>query len=119
MLNSYGALRDFSEPLQGSELEYARNFQPALDSMRYLEVLEGKSWGRKMFIASQRYLGLWSPIYETKWSFVHIRGGHIPFIVRENAMDGHYKLIGEAYVYGIMDSEFMARNPQIEHFTLS
>ena len=43
---------------------------------------------------------------------------HVPYIIRE-VPDRKYKLIGEAYVYGIMDGEFVKQgSPQPEIFEL-
>jgi hypothetical protein len=34
-------------------------------------------------------------------------GAELPFILRQDK-DGHYQVIGEAYVHGVMDGEVMA-----------
>jgi hypothetical protein len=119
MLNSYRALRGFSEHLEGCGSDLLKSIPSALVSMRYLEVLECKSRRRKMFITSQGYLGLGPENMQPKDLICIFLGGHVPFIVRETAVGGQYELIGEAYVYGIMDGEFMAKDPPIEHFMLS
>ncbi|KAE9363194.1 hypothetical protein N431DRAFT_357128 [Stipitochalara longipes BDJ] len=35
-----------------------------------------------------------------------LRGGNVPFILKSKA-DGYFELVGEAYVHGIMDGEFV------------
>jgi hypothetical protein len=44
-------------------------------------------------------------------------GGEIPFVLREGD-NGRYRLVGEAYVHGIMDGEFIKDDLQIEEFRL-
>jgi hypothetical protein len=44
-------------------------------------------------------------------------GLDMPFVLRP-ATNGQYWIIGEAYVYGIMDGEFMDRHPPAENFTI-
>jgi hypothetical protein len=46
-------------------------------------------------------------------------GGTVPFMLRpkEKEMGGYY-VVGEAYVDGIMDGEYMDTNPKIEKFVL-
>jgi hypothetical protein len=44
-------------------------------------------------------------------------GARIPFIVRK-CESGEYRLIGEAYVHGIMDGEYIAENPRAETLVL-
>jgi hypothetical protein len=45
-------------------------------------------------------------------------GGNVPFILRPLG-DGSYELVGEAYVHGVMDGEFMTENVKPEPFYLS
>jgi len=42
---------------------------------------------------------------------------NVPFVLRPVA-NGYYKVIGECYVYGIMDGEFMRTNPEHVVFEL-
>ncbi|KAH6667844.1 heterokaryon incompatibility protein-domain-containing protein [Halenospora varia] len=44
-------------------------------------------------------------------------GGEIPFVLREGN-NGRYRLVGEAYVHGIMDGEFIKDDLKIEEFRL-
>ena len=44
-------------------------------------------------------------------------GAEVPFVLRPEAND-RYRLLGEAYVHGIMDGEFMDTAPAIESFIL-
>ncbi|KAL3417252.1 Heterokaryon incompatibility protein 6, OR allele 5 [Phlyctema vagabunda] len=66
----------------------------------------GKSLGRLPFITWKGHLVL-GPEYAEAGDFVAlIKGTQVPFILRRQS-DGQYRLIGEAYVDGIMDGEAM------------
>jgi hypothetical protein len=40
-----------------------------------------------------------------------------PFVLRRFGQQ--YELVGEAYVYGIMDGQFMEKSPPVEEFELA
>lgn len=80
---------------------------------RYIMALE-RQHNRKPFVSSMGYVGL-VPAQSRKGDVVCIvEGANMPFVFRR---DGKlYRLVGEAYVYGIMDGEFMESNPLMEVF---
>lgn len=72
---------------------------------------------RKPFISSRGYVGL-IPAHSLPGDVVIIIFGAVqPFVVRRVGVD-RWELIGEAYVYGIMDGEFMESESQAEEFIL-
>jgi hypothetical protein len=77
------------------------------------------TYARKAFMTSQGYIGL-GPGYLAKGDVVCILfGGTVPFILRAQQSDyGGYRVVGEAYVHGIMDGEYMERNPETKDFKL-
>jgi hypothetical protein len=68
---------------------------------------------QRPFISHSGYVGL-SPARSNPGDGVYVVfGANIPFVFREHP-DGYCQLIGEAYVDGIMDGEFMLSNPAPE-----
>jgi hypothetical protein len=73
----------------------------------------GKSLGRLPFITRKGHLVL-GPEYAELGEFVAlIKGTQVPFILRRQS-DGQYRLIGEAYVDGIMGGEAMENSKWCE-----
>ncbi|TVY32145.1 Heterokaryon incompatibility protein 6,OR allele [Lachnellula subtilissima] len=66
----------------------------------------GKSLGRLPFITRKGHLVLGPEYAKRGDSVALIKGTQVPFILRPQS-DGQYRLIGEAYVDGIMDGEAM------------
>ena len=70
------------------------------------------------FISTRGYVGL-CPIESKPGDVMCIlHGGHVPFIVRWSEECHAYKLIGEAYVHGIMDGKFLENDPRVEGFVI-
>ncbi|KIM93760.1 hypothetical protein OIDMADRAFT_61399 [Oidiodendron maius Zn] len=70
------------------------------------------------FISTRGYVGL-CPIKSKPGVVMCIlHGGHVPFIVRWSEECQAYKLIGEAYVHGIMDGQFLENDPRVEGFVI-
>lgn len=44
-------------------------------------------------------------------------GADVPFVLR-GVDSGWWKIVGEAYVHGIMDGEMMARDPKVQGIRL-
>lgn len=69
--------------------------------LAYRQVTEG----RRFFISLGGYMGIGPPGMRSGDSICVFLGGNVPWVVRQ---EGHeYELIGECYVHGIMDGEFM------------
>jgi hypothetical protein len=61
------------------------------------------SLGRRLFLTDKGYLGLTLKHVQIGDVVAILSGGQLPFVLRK--VQGHYTLIGEAYVDGIMDGE--------------
>jgi hypothetical protein len=62
--------------------------------------------GRRPFMSSSGYVGLGPAGMLAGDLIVVLFGSHTPFILR--SLEGNqYLLVGEAYVHGIMDGEYM------------
>lgn len=66
--------------------------------------LEG-SYGRRLGRAANGYLCLVPAAAEVGDKVILARGGRVPLMVREDGGTGYWRLVGEAYVHGIMDGE--------------
>jgi hypothetical protein len=77
------------------------------------------AYKRRPFLTSRGYVGL-GPEHLLEGDVICVLyGGTVPFMLRpkEKEMGGYY-VVGEAYVDGIMDGEYMDTNPKIEKFVL-
>lgn len=73
------------------------------DPSRYTHALN-PSINREIFITTSGYLGLGPAGMMEHDSVVVLFGGHVPFVLRATDT-GQWRLIGECYVYGIMNGE--------------
>ncbi len=85
----------------------------------YCEQLQVVAQGRRPILVSGDYLGI-GPRETEQGDLVFILlGADTPYILRRNCQDETLRLIGEAYVHGVMDGEAMEGNPAIETIALS
>jgi hypothetical protein len=85
-------------------------------SVSAYRVLMGDQFNRRPFISTQGYVGL-IPCHSKPGDVICILYGCVvPFVLRKNEVG--YQLVGEAYVHGIMDGEFVEKNPNRETFDL-
>ncbi|KAJ5659082.1 Heterokaryon incompatibility [Penicillium longicatenatum] len=63
------------------------------------------SYGRRLGRAANGYLCLVPATAEVGDKVILARGGRVPLVVREDGGTGYWRLVGEAYVQGIMDGE--------------
>ncbi len=72
---------------------------------------------RRTFATSEGYLGLAPENIQSGDIICVSLGGATPFIIQKEDQEC-YQLIGEAYVFGIMDGEFVDTNPEIKEVVL-
>ncbi|KAF2435578.1 hypothetical protein EJ08DRAFT_604586 [Tothia fuscella] len=89
-----------------SELHSER---PDSDWRNYIEIAHKLSHGRSLFITSKGYLGIAPNTMEDGDVVCILHGFKVPYILRSVNGPGHYVLIGDAYIHGIMDGEVMAQ----------
>ncbi|KAF7949122.1 hypothetical protein EAE96_008291 [Botrytis aclada] len=78
-------------------------FQELREAMKF--VLKNRRWG----ITSKGYFGLF-PRYAEKDDIVYVMDGcDVPYLLREVDGEGRFRLVGECYVFGIMDGEAVER----------
>lgn len=74
---------------------------------------------RRLFLSDKGYVGLAPDDAQTGDVVCILFGALVPFVLREKVGRRQYQLIGEAYVYGIMDGEFLATGDTVpEEFVL-
>ena len=73
--------------------------------------------GRRPFVTKNGYLGVGPHHMEPDDQAVIFLGADVPFILRPLA-NNQWRLIGEAYIHGIMRGELADHGLQIERFTL-
>jgi len=83
------------------------------ETLAYLRDFEFISHGRKAFITQAGRAGLGPESAAVGDGVYIIQGVSVPTILRE-AGNGQYRMVGEAYVYGVMDGEAMEGDPKLE-----
>ena len=68
--------------------------------------------GQVAFFTETGYIGLGHPETAVGDEVHLVQGSDTPFVLRKT--DGHYELIGETYVHGIMDGELVDDNTEFE-----
>ncbi|KAF9467034.1 heterokaryon incompatibility protein-domain-containing protein [Collybia nuda] len=78
----------------------------------------GDTHNSRLFLSDMGYVGLVPVNAEVGDLICILFGASVPLVLRRK-IDGRYQLIGEAYVYGIMDGEFLKKeNVVSEDFVL-
>ena len=72
---------------------------------------------RRPILSAQGYVGLAPSHAEVGDVIVIIYGAIVPFVLRESA-EGRFEFVGEAYVHGIMDGEYVEKCPPTKTFIL-
>ncbi|KAK0669445.1 heterokaryon incompatibility protein-domain-containing protein [Cercophora samala] len=62
------------------------------------------AWGRAVFRTSRGYVGMGVPHTKVGDQIFFVRGASVPLILRPSGRD-RWKLVGEAYVHGVMDRQ--------------
>ena len=95
----------------------AERIQLAAHRDTLLSWAEWIGYGRTLFKTSEGRLGLGPAHMRADDIVTIIFGTQVPIILRPLDMT-HFEYLGEAYVHGIMDGDFMATNPPQEVFKL-
>ncbi|KAJ4353554.1 uncharacterized protein N0V89_005284 [Didymosphaeria variabile] len=82
-------------------------------SRAYQKILRAFGKDRRFFITQTGFLGLGPDPAEPGDEVYIIQGASTPFVLRPTEDSRSYKIIGEAYVHGVMDGEFMQKRPEM------
>jgi hypothetical protein len=113
--------RDRASPaIHGAFLEVKqpspRYIKPSKVRLNYMKVLKSL-YDRRPFSSTEGYVGL-APAHSKSGDIICILfGADFPFIIRK-AAKGQYELVGEAFVYGIMDGEGLELGKEVEEIFL-
>lgn len=89
-----------------------------LRARAYLHVMKLVSARRRLFVSQRGYLGLGADTIRRGDVICLLFGGDSPLILRDTR-SGYYKLVGEAYIHGIMHGELLSTAASIaEEFRL-
>ena len=69
--------------------------------------------GRRLFRTGKGYLGMGSVSVETGDRVWVLKGANVPFVLRLVG-NGRYRVVGEAYVHGVMRGEAVMRGGERE-----
>ncbi len=123
------AMRSAFDSIKGDDPSTSTNEQP--DVTRYTSTMIDVFKGRAFFTTDTGHLGIGPQHLQPGDLVCIVLGADVPFILRK--LNGHssergmwfwrkakisYQLVGECYVHGIMDGEFLADTPRIEDFCL-
>jgi hypothetical protein len=83
----------------------------------YLVELRIQTLGRNIFITKSGYLGLGPQHVEVGDHVVILHDAKVPFVFRP-CNNSQFELVGESYIHGIMDGEFIKEDMQCRAFDL-
>ena len=83
----------------------------------FLATVELFREAKMLFSTSLGYIGLGSKELRQGDTVVILFGARVPFALRKTR-NGCYILMGECYIHGVMDGEFMAKEPPIKDFRI-
>lgn len=98
----------FFIPLFNKLVEMLPNFdlddslQMFEDIISFIDLLRIRTKGRKVLVSEEGYLVLGPRLTEPGDIVTFLDGCRVPFILRPSP-DGSFRLVGEAYVFGVMD----------------
>ncbi|KAK3704889.1 hypothetical protein LTR37_013580 [Vermiconidia calcicola] len=85
--------------------------------LEYLRHVTHFSRNRMPFVSASGRIGLGPTEMKPSDKVFIILGHRVPIILRD-AADGGFRIVGDAYIHGLMNGEAMERNPKIETITL-
>ena len=93
-------------------------FKQMSEARRHYQQVMNSLYDRRPFIATDGFVGL-APAHSQQGDWICIiLGANFPFILRRKP-NGHFELVGEAYVHGIMDGEGLELGKDAEPVYLS
>lgn len=77
-----------------------------------------RMYNMRPFLSNEGYVGLCPPETEPGDTILIIAGAKLPYILHRDYDSSTWKLVGKAYVHGIMDGEAVGVDTQLEVITL-
>lgn len=104
------AFDDYADKVLGSLVDIEGAEQTMASIAIFLDRMEEVSQGRKLFLSTDGYLGLGPAEMQHGDVVVYLDGAEVPFILRP-LPTGDFTLVGETYVYGLMDRDANKDDP--------
>jgi hypothetical protein len=92
-----------------------REYVSSMSEIRaFYRSLGGATLDRKFFLASNGLIGMGPPEIQSGDSIAILLGSRVPFCIRavQGAPRGHYRIVGDIYVHGLMDGEGVPQNSE-------
>jgi hypothetical protein len=112
---SEGKIRTIHEALKNEDLTVV-DAQKLIDAglSDFCQQIQVIARDRRPLLASGGFLGIGPHETEPGDLIFILLGAGVPYIMRRRGQEGKLRLIGEAYVHGIMDGEAMKGNQVVE-----
>ena len=103
---------------QNQESQKKEVVYPIIEASRNFErLIAAYSFYRRLFLTRKKYLGLGSQSLRRGDELWVLSGLNAPTILRRQS-NGHFTLVGSAYVHGIMNGEGLCSETRLEAITL-
>ncbi|KAJ5062687.1 heterokaryon incompatibility protein-domain-containing protein, partial [Bipolaris maydis] len=99
---------DWAQSQAKGDLKKSEEHTSSMNEIKaFYHSLLGAILDRRFFIASNGCMGMGPPEMQPGDSIVILLGSTVPFCIRamQDAPNGNYRLVGDAYVHGLMDGE--------------
>lgn len=104
------AFDDYADKVLGSLVDIEGAEQTMASIAIFLDRMEEVSQGRKLFLSTDGYLGIGPAKMQNGDVVAYLDGAEVPFILRP-LPTGDFTLVGETYVYGLMDRDANKDDP--------
>ncbi|RYP13678.1 hypothetical protein DL767_010630 [Monosporascus sp. MG133] len=84
----------------------------------YYSLVSHRLDGRRIFVSTKGFIGVGPDSVQADDRICILYGGVSPFILRPVSTERRYQLVGDAWVHGIMNGEFMMTDREKEIFIL-
>lgn len=98
------AFDDYADQVLGSLADIEGAEHTMANIAVFLDRMEEVGQGRRLFLCADGYLGLGPAEMQEHDVVAHLDGAEVPFVLRPLPA-GDFTLVGEAYVYGLMDRD--------------
>jgi hypothetical protein len=95
-------------------------FEPELD-VQYSSIYERElrlQFFRCPFITANGYIGIAPPYIQEGDCICIFPGGRAPYLLRQQLESNKFRIVGAAYVYGIMNGEYFETKREVRPFAL-
>lgn len=112
-------LKSYRDPTP-STLPWNLGFQDDMpDTLDWVSAMGRCARDRRFCVTNKGYMGLVPPLCKPTDMVCIIPGAETPYVIRRSSDDNNmYKLVGECYVYGMMDEEMLVAPREVERLVI-